>query len=80
MPDYVRNGLANLKIKEDIETICNYIIAMNTEVNPSLMHKKNNIIILCYLLEFYYNKNKISDNNNKDICSKNNHPLKYLSK
>src|SRR5919107_3565389 len=62
--DYVVKRLSNLKTSENIETICNYIIAMNAEINPAIMYRKNQILILCHLSE--YHSSSYSHNNNND--------------
>jgi hypothetical protein len=46
--DHITTKL-RLQSKQNIETICDYILAMNAEVNPSLAHKRNQMQILCYL-------------------------------
>jgi integrase/recombinase XerD len=47
--DHITTKLRRLQSKQNIETICDYILAMNAEVNPSLAHKRNQMQILCYL-------------------------------
>src|SRR5215216_3297958 len=54
--DYMNNRLKNIERKENIKTICNYLIAMNAEINPNIMYKKNQMQILCFLSEFHNNK------------------------
>src|SRR3954467_4002534 len=39
-------------LESNIETICDYILAINTESDPSVNHKRNQLQILCYLSEF----------------------------
>jgi integrase/recombinase XerD len=43
-------------LESNIETICDYIHAINTESNPSINHKRNQLQILCYLSEFLGNQ------------------------
>jgi hypothetical protein len=50
------NLLKKQSLKSNIETICDYIFAINAEVNPSLNHKRNQLQILCYLSEFCGNQ------------------------
>lgn len=74
LTDYVARRLRKIGTRrsqqqQDIETICDYIIAMNAEINPSIMYRKNQIVVLCYLLEFNYNhhnSNNNYDNNNNN--------------
>jgi hypothetical protein len=62
--------LRRLQRRQNIETICNYIIAMNTEINPVLAHKKDQLQVLCYYLsEYYCNQNQ--NQNNKNNQNKN---------
>ena len=35
--NYVVKRLRNIGIRQNIETVCDYIIAMNAEINPSIM-------------------------------------------
>ena len=42
--------------RQNIETICDYLIAMNAEINPSLMHKRNQMQIICYLSKYHNNQ------------------------
>jgi len=44
-PQFIRK-LKHRDTTKNIETICDYIIAMNAEINPSLMHKANQITVL----------------------------------
>jgi integrase/recombinase XerD len=53
--------------RQNTETICNYIIAMNAEVNPSAMHRKNQLEVLCYLSEFYNNQKLFSKMTHDDV-------------
>jgi hypothetical protein len=39
--------------RQNIETICNYMIAVKAEINPSLMYKRNKLQVLCLLSEFF---------------------------
>jgi hypothetical protein len=54
--DYFTTQLNNLslKSKENTLTICNYIDALTIEVNPVLMYKRTQILVLCYLSLHYY--------------------------
>jgi hypothetical protein len=66
--------LRRLQRRQNIETICNYIIAMNTEINPVLAHKKDQLQVLCYYLSEYYcnqNQNQNQNQNNKNNQNKN---------
>lgn len=45
--------LRRLLRRQNIETICNYIIAMNAEINPVLARKKEQLQVLCYYLSEY---------------------------
>jgi integrase len=45
--------LRRLKSKQNIETICDYIIAINAETNPSIPHRQNQLQTLCYISEFF---------------------------
>ena len=48
----------------------NYLIAMKAELNSSIMHKANILVVLCHLSEFYHNQNKLfSDMTRDDIVS-----------
>jgi integrase len=51
--DYVVKRLRNIKLEENIEAICDYIIAMNAEINPNIIYKKNQLLVLSYLSGFY---------------------------
>jgi|SRR5215213_3428898 len=55
--------------RQNIETICDYLIAMTTEVNPSLMHKRNQMQVLCYLSEHYNNLKPFKQMTSNDIIS-----------
>jgi hypothetical protein len=37
-------------------TIADYLLALNTEINPSLAYKSNQLKALCYLSTFYKQK------------------------
>jgi hypothetical protein len=78
LTDYVARRLRKIGTRrsqqQDIETICDYIIAMNAEINPSIMYRKNQIVALCYLLEFNYNHH--NSNNNYDNNNNQNSFLK----
>jgi hypothetical protein len=54
--DYFTSQLNNLslKSKENTLTICDYIAALTIEVNPVLMYKRTQILVLCYLSLHYY--------------------------
>ena len=43
-------------LDSNIETICDYILAINAESNPSLNHKRNQLQVLCYLSEYCGNQ------------------------
>jgi|SRR5215211_7242972 integrase/recombinase XerD len=45
-------NLLRKQSEHNMEIICDYILAMNTEVNPVLAHKRNQMQILCYLSEY----------------------------
>jgi hypothetical protein len=38
-----------LQPRQNIETICNYIITMNAKINPALARKKDQLQVLLYL-------------------------------
>jgi hypothetical protein len=69
-----KDGVA-AKIKENkigrqnIETICDYLIAMNAEINPSLMHKRNQMQVLCYLSEYHNNQKPFREMTSNDILA-----------
>jgi integrase/recombinase XerD len=42
--------------KENTMTICNYILAMKTEINPSRQYRQTTIQILCYISKFHNQK------------------------
>ena len=44
-PQFIRK-LKHRDTTKNTETICDYIIAMNAKINPSLMHKANQITVL----------------------------------
>jgi integrase/recombinase XerD len=46
--------------RQNIEIICNYLIAMNAEINPAIMSRRNLLVVLCYLSEFHHNKKLFS--------------------
>src|SRR5215216_697550 len=52
-----------LQSKENVLTICDYITALINETNLVPQYKRSQIQILCYLAEYYYNK----QNNNKKL-------------
>jgi len=41
--------LRRLQPRQNIETICNYIITVNAEINPVLARKKDQLQVLLYL-------------------------------
>jgi integrase len=55
--------------RQNIETICDYLIAMNVETNPSIMNKKNQLLVLCYLSEFHNNQKLFSEMTRDDILA-----------
>jgi hypothetical protein len=55
--------------KQNIETICEYAIAMIAEINPAVMHRKNQVEVLCYLSEFHNNQKLFSDMTRNDILA-----------
>jgi integrase len=55
--------------RQNIETICDYLISMNAEVNPTIMHKKNQLQVLCYLCEFHNNQKLFSEMTRNDILA-----------
>jgi integrase len=55
--------------RQNIETICNYFIALGAEINPSLMYKRNKLQVLCLLSEFYNNQKLFSDMIRNDILA-----------
>ena len=63
---YANNKIVGL---QNIEAICDYTIAMNAEVNPSLMHKRNQMQVLCLLSEHHNNQILFSDMTSNDILS-----------
>jgi integrase/recombinase XerD len=54
--DYYISLLRKQSLESNIEIICDYILTMNAEVNPSRDHKKNQLQVLCYLSEFCGNQ------------------------
>jgi hypothetical protein len=64
--NHIGKRLRSLRAKQDIETVCNYVILMNAEINPSAAYRKNQIMILCHLSEFHNNNNKNNQNQNKN--------------
>jgi hypothetical protein len=55
--------------RQNIETICDYFIAMNSEINPSLMHKRNQMQVLCYLSEYHNNQIPFREMTTEDILA-----------
>jgi len=49
-------SLLKKQSSENAETIADYVIAMNIEVNPSIAHRSNQIRTLSYLSEFHKQK------------------------
>ena len=54
--DYFIRLLKKQLLPENIENICDYILAIKAERNPSTHHKRNQLQILCYLSEFLGNQ------------------------
>jgi integrase/recombinase XerD len=67
--DYVIKKLRKVRTRQNIEAICDYIIAMNAEINPNIMYRKNHLLVLCYLSEFYNNQKLFSQMKREDILS-----------
>ena len=65
--NYVIKKLKSIKLKENIETLCDYVIAMNAEINPNIMYKKNQILIICFLSEFHNNSKLFSEMTRNDV-------------
>jgi hypothetical protein len=53
--------------RQNIETICNYLIAVNAEINPSIMYKINKLQVLCLLSEFHNNQKSFLQMTRNDI-------------
>jgi integrase len=53
--DFVRNQLRSLS-KNNVLTICNYIVALNREINLSQSYRKDNIKTLCIFSRFVENQ------------------------
>jgi integrase len=51
---YIR--LLRQQSKSNIEVICDYILAVNAEINPVIAHKKNQLQVFCYLSEYCIQK------------------------
>jgi hypothetical protein len=49
-------SLLKKQSSENAETIADYVLAMNVEVNPSIAHRSNQIRTLSYLSEFHKQK------------------------
>ena len=49
-------SLLKKQSSQNAETIADYIIAMNVEVNPSIHHKSAQIVTLCYISNFHKQK------------------------
>jgi hypothetical protein len=64
-----KQELSNATIgeRQNIETICDYIIAMVTEINPSIMYRAHQLQVLCYLSEFYHNQKLFSKMTRVDV-------------
>ena len=67
-------NLLRRQSESNIEIICDYILAMNAEINPVPAYKKNQMQILCYLSEYCSSSSSssgiykfISNNNNDNI-------------
>jgi integrase/recombinase XerD len=45
--------LLNDQSKQNAYTISEYVIAMNSEINPSASHREGQLKILCYLSDFH---------------------------
>ena len=59
--------IRRLQRRQNIGTICNYIIAMNAEINPVLGGKKDQLQVLCYYLsEYCCNQNQNNKNNQNE--------------
>ena len=65
--DHVVKRLRNIKLKENIEVICDYIIAMYAEINPSVMHRKNQLMVLSHLSDFCNNQKLFSKMTRNDV-------------
>jgi hypothetical protein len=42
--------------KQNAYTISEYVIAMNSEINPSASHRESQLKVLCYLSDFHNQK------------------------
>lgn len=65
--DYFINKLRR-QSEQNTTIICDYILAMNVEVNPVLANKQNQTQILCYLSEFC-NQKAFINMTRKDVVS-----------
>jgi hypothetical protein len=54
--NYAIKLLRQQKPEYNIQIICDYILAMNAEINPAIAHKKNQMQIICYLSEYCGNQ------------------------
>jgi hypothetical protein len=59
----------NIIGRQNIETICNYLIAITAEINPTLPHKKNILKVLCYLSEYHNNLKSFKHMTRSDILA-----------
>jgi hypothetical protein len=69
MINHFGNKIRLLQNTENIETICDYISAMNTEINPSIFNKQSNIQVLCLLSEFHNNTKSYREMTRTDILT-----------
>jgi hypothetical protein len=49
--------------------ICNYIMAMKTEINPSNNYRKTNVAILTKFLKFFRNQKSFNQITREDVLS-----------
>jgi hypothetical protein len=69
MINHFGNKIRRLQHTENIETICDYISAMNTEINPSIFNKQSYIQVLCLLSEFHNNAKSYREMTRTDILT-----------
>jgi integrase/recombinase XerD len=62
-----RTAAASTIGRQNIETICNHLIAVNAEINPSIMYKINKLQVLCLLSEFHNNQKSFLQMTRNDI-------------
>jgi hypothetical protein len=63
------SSTANIVGRQNIETICDYALAAIAEINPVLLHRKNQVEVLCYLSEFHNNQKLYSEMTRNDVLA-----------